>query len=376
VLYTTMATGNQDIDDRNNGVDDSTLSTTGAFDPFSDDQAVSHQNNEANINHSFDDESGMVHLMSALNVENDGFQDEQSGFCNQVTSSATGSRNINTPSKAVRTPTSSRNCLPNAPSQVFQAWIVLREEINCVFNHFTKKYGTHTEGSIEVWMDASIPAILPFNFELTDKKRYVMEMKSADINIANSFDPNPADTGSKYALKVSIPKTEYQVGSKSLLIASYKCYSRGPEIPILLDKKISRAGSLCRVLINISPAPGSEFLSSLHGFVVVVAVPFAADGDSLKMPSPRGRFDAIRRTITWRIPCLPEEGQTPLKLLAQFNLAVDDCEDEILKFPLMVSCQGEGLEALPSGVDIDLLEAPSDVVIKLSRQLRMIHRVM
>lgn len=203
-----------------------------------------------------------------------------------------------------------------------------------------------------------------------------MEMNSTDNNIASSFDPNSDDTGSKYAFKVSIPETESHQESKSLCIASYKCYSRGPEIPLSLDKKISRAGSLCRVLINIAPAEGSEFVSSLHDFVVIVAVPFAVDGDSVKMPSPRGTFDQIRRTITWRVPYLPKEGQSPLKFIAQFNLAVDVSEDELLKFPLMVSCNGEGLCELPSGVDIDLLEAPSDVVIKLSRQLRLIHRVM
>lgn len=145
----TVATDSHDTNEHNDVDVSFQTASTEAFDPFTDDQVPQ---DGGNSNLSFDAESRMVHLMGDPNVENDGFQDEGSSFgpVASTCTTAAGSKIVNTPTKAVRTPISSRDCLPDPSSQIFQVWIVIREEMNCVFNHFTKKYSTHTEGSIEV----------------------------------------------------------------------------------------------------------------------------------------------------------------------------------------------------------------------------------
>ena len=157
-------------------------------------------------------------------------------------------------------------------------------------------------------------------------------------------------------------------------IATYQCYNRGPTSPINMKKKVSTAGNIVRVAIQIQENPQSRiYVDTLKGFLIVLSVPPEIDGKSATMPLPRGDWDELKRTVTWRIPFMPEDA--PLQLLAQFKVdkSFRRCSVQDLSLPVLLSCYGTDIGNFPSGIALQIKS--SEVKIKTAMQFHLVNRL-
>lgn len=256
-------------------------------------------------------------------------------------------------------------------------WIILKESIVSFLNHFTGKYSMRAEGSIELWGDSELPEGLNLLLEVDDKEKFIMrfEENKSCAEVLNILNEKIEDESTKYECKVLLPKQREPHHHINSCIANYKCCTRGPLSPILLERSITAAGNLLRVEIDVVANPNSSCNSSLRNFVIVVSVPLELKIESVTMPLPKGTWNEVKRIVSWRIPQLPDNDS--LKVLAQFKVK-DIRKDINNEFPVMVSsvnnCSRDDL--VPSKISLNVLtHDPSNIHVKSTSQFEFIHRI-
>ena len=110
---------------------------------------------------------------------------------------------------------------------------------------------------------------------------------------------------------------------------------------------------------KIRANPSNE--QTLKNLVVLLAVPPDINGEDCRMSRKEGKWDELKRTISWVVPEL-EKGKA-LEFQAQF---LNDTPERTPKFPVLVRCD---YDQLFSGLRV---QTEGELQLKMSS--RILHR--
>jgi hypothetical protein len=99
----------------------------------------------------------------------------------------------------------------------------------------------------------------------------------------------------------------------------------------LVKSRVQQSRDHTRVGFKIRANPSNQF--SLYQIMIIMAVPPNMDGESVRLSTPGGVWDAMKRTIAWSIKCL-QPGEV-VEIQAQF-LPMDAYGQRSATFPLLV----------------------------------------
>lgn len=168
---------------------------------------------------------------------------------------------------------------------------------------------------------------------------------------------------------VEIPKQE--IGY--VPVAYYTVEDEIQHMPILLEKKVTIKGKLCRIAVQVRSKLTN--LGDMEEFTIAVAVPEVVDGDSLKILRGEGQWDDLRRLLTWKLPSL-NKGES-FMVSAQLGFCRELTEaDEPVRFPVLLRCSS-AVDQI-SSVDFHVGEAhghPTSTSFQTTRSFRLLHRL-
>jgi hypothetical protein len=145
--------------------------------------------------------------------------------------------------------------------------------------------------------------------------------------------------------------------------------------PQLLERKITRSGNRVRIAIQIRSR--LDNLGDMIDLTILVAVPEKVNGNTISIErGSSGVWDALKRTIKWKIPHLPK-GQSEL-VIAEGTLwnKPEPGEDET-PFPVMFRCSSvaDPITSLEWKV-AQVSGSPSHLTVpSVDHSFRLLHRL-
>eukprot|EP00593_Proboscia_inermis_P012602 CAMPEP_0171321834 /NCGR_PEP_ID=MMETSP0816-20121228/114593_1 /TAXON_ID=420281 /ORGANISM="Proboscia inermis, Strain CCAP1064/1" /LENGTH=265 /DNA_ID=CAMNT_0011820185 /DNA_START=3 /DNA_END=800 /DNA_ORIENTATION=+ len=216
----------------------------------------------------------------------------------------------------------------------------------------------------------------PFLLNITDSSHQIKSIEEND-DLVTDFTKDINAQSNQRVHHVLIPQHQDDV---FLNVANYETNMKLPSPPVRVQTKVQVASKFCRVGINIKADKMNE--SNLTDLSVLMAVPNAVKGDTVKMSRRGGIWDSLKRMLVWNVKELKIGAE--LGLQAQFEIILNSGGDDngiidtsALCFPVLLRCSS--LQGQLSGLDIDLLEADGDESIfhlthTYSRTYRIMYR--
>jgi hypothetical protein len=135
---------------------------------------------------------------------------------------------------------------------------------------------------------------------------------------------------------VTVPKQEIV----SVPIAYYSLQQEIKFMPVLVERKITRNGTRVRIAIQVRSRLDNN--GDMEDMTILVAVPEKVNGATVTIPRGNGVYDALKRTIKWKLTGLmkgdsalvtaeadlwkrpaPEEDETPFPILFRCTAVAD-----------------------------------------------------
>jgi hypothetical protein len=136
---------------------------------------------------------------------------------------------------------------------------------------------------------------------------------------------------SNVPILVTVPKPEIV----AVPIAHYSLQQEIKFMPVLVERKITRNGTRVRIAIQVRSRLDNH--GDMEDITILVAIPEKVNGDTVSMPRGNGIYDALKRTIKWKLPTLLK-GDSAL-VIAEADLWKRPAagEDET-PFPVLFRC--------------------------------------
>lgn len=168
---------------------------------------------------------------------------------------------------------------------------------------------------------------------------------------------------------VRIPKQE--IGH--VPVAYYSLKESVRLMPVLLERKVTVEGSLCRIAVQVRSKLTN--LAKLQDMTICIAVPERVNADSVEVVrGDNGQWDRLKRTIIWKVDSL-EQGQS-LMVSAQAKLWSEAKEGDDVRFPILLRCSSSADRISSAEVDVkEVDEHPSRITISKVTSFRLVHRL-
>jgi len=228
-----------------------------------------------------------------------------------------------------------------------------------------------TEGCSDVSVEGSVYA----QIQCSDAKRnapFVVHaatneptlMLRPDLNVSKQ---SPKDVANNCVL-VQVPK--HDIGF--VPVAHYTIQQRVQHMPLLLERKVTIHGTLCRIAIQVRSKLSNA--GDMEEFTVGLAIPEHVDGDTVSIVRGEGAFDALKRIVKWKLPTL-DRGES-FMVSAQAELWKPLADDQDVRFPVLLRCTSAADQI--SAIDFQATQAdgnPSSITASKSNAFRLLHRL-
>jgi hypothetical protein len=171
------------------------------------------------------------------------------------------------------------------------------------------------------------------------------------------------DSGGENVVK--IPK--HEIGLVPIL--KYTLNNKIQHMPLLLERKVSVSGVLCRIAVQVRSKLTNN--GNLQNFTLAVAVPECINGASIDIVRGEGDYDELKRTIIWKLDNL-QKGES-FMVSAQAKLW-EPTED--IQFPVLLRCTS--LTDQITDVEFKVISAsgyPSSITFNTTFSFRLLHRL-
>ena len=144
----------------------------------------------------------------------------------------------------------------------------------------------------------------------------------------------------------------------------------------VVQNKSRIASNLCRVSVHIRAVPSTE--NNLSNVTILMAVPQAVNGDTVRMSHQGGVWDPLKRLIVWSFENITAGTTMNLQSLFEFSKPVDEVLAEgqnAINFPVLVRCntlKGQLSNIVVETTDIHNVAGSIDTT--LSRTFRVLYR--
>lgn len=235
--------------------------------------------------------------------------------------------------------------------------------------------GTQSEGSSDVTVEGTVLAQVTSSDALKNSPFILVASSSSGAKVG--FSPN--DTFAKsYASKgeatqvnvISVPKSA--VGF--VTAGRYKFGERVNHMPMLLERKVTRAKAKIQVAIQVRSKLSNP--DDLSDFSIALAMSDKIAGDTVEINAGEGEWDRVTRTIVWKMECLPKGESFMVSVRAKLTEDNAEIDSSELDFPVMMRCKCKDQISSAEFQAIEATGYPATVSASVAqRTYRIIHRL-
>lgn len=210
------------------------------------------------------------------------------------------------------------------------------------------------------------------------------QVHCSDARTNVPFVIRPAVGGANLAMRPDITYSELAEDGRDILvkipkidlgfvpIAHFTVTEEVEHLPILLERKVSVQGTMCRVALQVRSKLSN--LGDMEEFTIAIAVPEHIDGSTVEIQRGDGVWDDLKRIVKWRLKSLNKGESFMVSAQAKLWKPQDDsCE---INFPVLLRCTAAADQISTAEFEIAQdKDNPSSVTISRSNAFRLLHRL-